>query len=114
MTQDDLYWQPDQRETLDQVAHRIQAFLDWLVQQPHEHVVVVTHGVFLEQLWRMYSPAVLQLPPLNGSSRQKFRRVHNLDVFQSECVSQYVSSGSTDHGRRQQFVKMQNSCRLTK
>ena len=43
---DDLF-KSDQRETHDQVAHRAYTFLEWLVDQPQDHVAIASHSAWL-------------------------------------------------------------------
>jgi broad specificity phosphatase PhoE len=88
MTERDERWKPDKRETWDDVGRRIDHFLAWLVRRSEENVVVVSHGVWIEYLFRLKDPQVLQ----NGE-----RRVCNLDAFACQCIS-----------RDGRFVRLQN------
>jgi broad specificity phosphatase PhoE len=78
MTEQDEQWKPDQRETWDDILRRIDLFLDWLVLRREDNVVVVSHGVWIEHLFRTKYPELLH---------HGHRRVHNLDAFACECVS---------------------------
>lgn len=71
MTENDDAWSTDHRESWSDIQTRVDAFLQWLVQRPESVVAVVTHGVWMETLFRSHAPAVLQ----NGT------RVHNCDVY---------------------------------
>jgi broad specificity phosphatase PhoE len=89
MTEDDELWKPDQRETLEGVHERIHEFMEWLVQQPQSHVVVVTHGVFMECCLEYLCQGCLE-----------GKRVYNCDAYASECQSShgtFVSLHSVRH-----------------
>jgi Histidine phosphatase superfamily (branch 1) len=89
MTEDDELWKPDQRETLEMVHERILDFMAWLVQQPQNHVVVVTHGVFMECCLEYLCQGCLE-----------GKRVYNCDAYASECQSShgaFVSLHSVRH-----------------
>ena len=49
-TEEDVWHNPLQRETVRGVAERCEVFLDVLRETPHTHILVVSHGVFLEEL----------------------------------------------------------------
>jgi broad specificity phosphatase PhoE len=89
MTEEDEQWKADQRETWDDILRRIDHFLDWLVLRREENVVVVSHGVWIEHLFRTKCPELLH----NGQ-----RRVHNLDAFACECVSLDGKFQRLEHG----------------
>ena len=78
MTELDEAWREDVRETLKQLRLRISHFLGLLVSHSETNVVVVTHGVWLEQCFALYCPQVLD----HGR-----RRVYNCDMFTVDCVS---------------------------
>lgn len=78
MTEYDEAWHEDIRETLNELRHRISLFLKLLVSRPEANIVVVTHGVWLEQCFALYCPQVLE----HGR-----RRVYNCDMFAVDCVS---------------------------
>ena len=78
MTELDEAWREDVRETLKQLRLRISHFLGLLVSHSETNVVVVTHGVWLEQCFALYCPQVLD----HGR-----RRVYNCDMFAVDCVS---------------------------
>ena len=79
MREFDEAWQKDTRETISELNFRISLFLQLLVGRSETNVVVVTHGVWLEECLRIYCPRVLD----NGR-----RRVFNCDMFALDCVSQ--------------------------
>ena len=72
ITEDDTDWRSDRREDIDDVARRVTSFLHWLVLQPHENVLIVTHGVWMEVCFRLLCPAAID----NGR-----KRVYNCDVY---------------------------------
>ncbi len=78
MTEFDEAWREDIRETLNELRLRISHFLELLVSRSETNIVVVTHGVWLEQCFRVYCPQVLD----HGR-----RRVYNCDMFAVDCVS---------------------------
>jgi len=78
MTEMDETWQKDTRETLNDLRLRISRFLRLLVGRPETNVVVVTHGVWLEEFFRLHCPEVLD----HGR-----KRVYNCDMFAFDCVS---------------------------
>lgn len=78
MPEEDECWSPVERETLHDIGRRVNEFLDWLVKRPETHVVVVSHGVWLECCFHAHSPETLQ----NGD------RVYNCDLFAAECLSE--------------------------
>jgi broad specificity phosphatase PhoE len=79
MKEFDEAWQKETRETLSELGLRISLFLEFLVGRSETNVVVVTHGVWLEECFRLHCPKVLD----NGK-----RRVYNCDMFVFDCVSQ--------------------------
>jgi len=79
MQEFDVAWKKESRETIDQLRVRIALFLEFLVSRLETNVVVVTHGVWLEECFRVYCPNVLD----HGR-----RRVYNCDMFAFDCVSQ--------------------------
>ncbi len=109
MTEEDEDWKPDQRETFINLHQRIDNFLLWLswsriVQifsekgsspedddhklqedmhqklMKRQYLLVVTHGVWMECLFRKYYPQIL-----NGG-----RRVHNCHMFSVDLVCSWV------------------------
>ena len=74
----DEAWQEERRETISELGLRISLFLEFLVSRSENNIVVVTHGVWLEECFRLYCPSVLD----NGR-----RRVYNCDMFALDCVS---------------------------
>ena len=71
ITENDTDWQPHTRETWKDVSKRVHNFFMWLLQQPHNNIAVVTHGVWMECALLNYCPEVLQCG----------KRVHNCDVY---------------------------------
>jgi broad specificity phosphatase PhoE len=78
MTEADELWHPRQRETMHHMANRITTFMNTLVQQSASNIVVVSHGVWIETLFAMLAPEVLD----HGK-----KRVHNCDMFEAKVVS---------------------------
>mmetsp|Transcript_34751 Transcript_34751/g.83093 ORF Transcript_34751/g.83093 Transcript_34751/m.83093 type:complete len:273 (-) Transcript_34751:106-924(-) len=72
ITEDDTDWRPDRREDIDDVARRVNSFLQWLVMQPHENVLIVTHGVWMEVCFRLLCPEAIDFGR---------KRVYNCDVY---------------------------------
>ena len=89
MKEFDDAWQQERRETLSELGLRISQFLELLVGRSESNIVVVTHGVWLEECFRLYCPYVLN----NGR-----RRVFNCDIFAFDCVSQ-----------NEKFVRLENA-----
>ena len=90
MTENDDAWKSDHRETWADIQTRIDRFLPWLVQRPESCIAVVSHGVWMETLFRVYNPHALT----NG------QRVHNCDVFACEVISRngtFVRLARTQH-----------------
>lgn len=69
MTERDEAWRPDDRETSSDVNRRVRRFMDWLVTQDAERVVVVSHGVWIECLLR------------NLGAFADGQRVYNTDAY---------------------------------
>jgi broad specificity phosphatase PhoE len=88
MTESDESWKEDQRESWESVEDRVQKFLRWLVQQPQDHVAVITHGVYMECLLESTCPGSLE-----------GRRVYNCDAYACECRSAYGLYVSIDNVR---------------
>jgi hypothetical protein len=57
---DDDLWHPEQRESLSDVNRRITSFFEWLATRPESTIAVVTHGVWMEECLRRYTPGVLK------------------------------------------------------
>lgn len=98
MTEEDHAWKPDWRERWVDIEIRVERFLSWLVARRESRIAVVTHGVWIETLFRKYLPIIL------GEGGNE-RRVHNCDVFVCEVVSRngaFVRIGPTQQiaGRR--------------
>jgi hypothetical protein len=79
MKEMDEAWKKDVRETISDLHLRISLFFTWLVGRSEKSIVVVTHGVWIEQCIRLYCPKALD----NGK-----RRVYNCDMIAMDCVSQ--------------------------
>ena len=78
MTESDDAWSPVRRETLMDIQHRINLFLQELSERPELNVVVVSHGVWIECCLHAQCPEAL------GHGKM---RVHNCNIFVGECVS---------------------------
>ena len=72
LTEDDVDWQPHIRETRDDVVRRIDDFFVWLMQQSHESICVVSHGVWIECALLKYCPRVLEFGR---------KRVYNCETY---------------------------------
>ena len=118
MTEEDEAWKPDRRETLDALGSRIDNFLRWLswhhLVQLHDilnisnnnanktnnannakqHLLVVSHGVWIEYLFHKYKPEILQ--PNGKKDSDERRRVHNCDLFCVELVCQWYHHDDCD------------------
>jgi broad specificity phosphatase PhoE len=88
MAEIDEAWSPVRRETLIDIQHRINVFLQELSERPERNIVVVSHGVWIECCLHAQCPEALD----HGK-----RRVHNCNIFVGECVS-----------RDGKFVRLQN------
>lgn len=77
MTESDDEWKEDQRENFADVHARVDAFLSWLVRRSESQIVVVTHGVWMESLYRIHASTALR----------DDQRVHNCDAFACEIIS---------------------------
>ena len=71
MSECDNLWSEHNREDFRSLQSRITEFVKDLSRMKEENIVVVTHGVWIETLIRMYCPQVL-----SGG-----RRVYNLNAF---------------------------------
>jgi broad specificity phosphatase PhoE len=76
-TEEDLDWQPHNRETRDDVLRRIDNFLAWVTLQPHKSCAVVTHGVWIECALLKYCPQELDFGK---------KRVYNCDCYYAHLV----------------------------
>ena len=72
ITEQDLAWSPNTRETYCDVKLRVHNFFSWLAHQPHNCIAVVTHGVWMECALMEFCPKVLE----DGR-----KRVYNCDVY---------------------------------
>lgn len=79
MREMDEAWKRDARETIRELHIRISYFFTWLVGRSEKSVVVVTHGVWIEQCIRLYCPKALD----DGK-----RRIYNCDMIAMDCISQ--------------------------
>jgi len=106
MTEDDLDWHPEYRETMDHLVQRVHDFLFWLISRhfhstyfPDEEnelmevtdpptcsVLLITHGVWMESCFMRYCPEVLDW----GS-----KRVHNCNLFRGDLVGMWQQDLST-------------------
>lgn len=90
MTEHDDDWKVDHRENFAEVDARVDRFLSWLVRRSEARVVVVTHGVWMESLFRVHCSTALS----------ENQRVHNCDAFACEIVSKdgvFLQIGRTQH-----------------
>lgn len=90
MTEHDDNWKEDRRENFSDVHARVDRFLAWLVQRPESQITVVTHGVWMESLFRVHCSTALR----------EDQRVHNCDAFACEIVSTdgvFQQIGRTQH-----------------
>lgn len=78
MTEEDVAWRADRRESWNELSRRVEQFVAWLVQQGGDNVVIVSHGVWIETLLRTYAPAALG----------RDQRVHNTDAFACHFISE--------------------------
>jgi broad specificity phosphatase PhoE len=92
MTETDEKWSPTCREGYDELGYRIETFLKWIVQRPEENIMVVSHGVWIENFLRRHQPNFL------GD-----RRVYNLDAFGMQCVSQKTT---------REFLRLENASKI--
>ena len=92
MPEKDERWSPTSREGWDELGSRIDAFLQWIVQRREENIMVVSHGVWIEDLLRRHQPNFL------GD-----RRVYNLDAFAMQCMSQKST---------RRFLRLQNVTKI--
>lgn len=112
MSELDNCWKKDSRESWDDVGHRVTAFLAWLaatVAVPgclYDAIVVVSHGVWIEALLHLYSPAAASAAaatptndPQPQRQQQQRHRVYNTDAYGCECV---VSTAD------QRFLRLQD------
>jgi broad specificity phosphatase PhoE len=53
-TEEDVLWQPDTRETHDQIRARGAEFVRWLLRRPERRLAVVSHSSFLFFLLQNY------------------------------------------------------------
>jgi len=72
LTEHDIDWKHDTRETRQDVSERVRNFFVWLLQQPHDNVAIVTHGVWMECALLDYCPEVLEFGR---------KRVYNCEVY---------------------------------
>ena len=87
LTEHDNDWQPNTRETRQDVSRRIHTFFRWLLQQPHNNIAIVTHGVWAECALLNYCPKVLQ----HGE-----KRVYNCDVYQGILAGSLGDKNESD------------------
>jgi len=112
MKENDNDWKVDVRETINELRNRIFVFLNnLLVQRNETSIVVVTHGVWMEECFRMYSPEVL-LVSSRGINRST-RRVYNCDMIAVDCVSSLLSSSSSQNTSsgddERKFLRFENA-----
>jgi hypothetical protein len=69
--------------------------------------VVVSHGVWLETLLRLYAPEYWNASNVLAATNGYPKRVYNTDAYQCEVVSR-VNSSSRNDGAGGTFVRIQN------
>jgi len=92
LTEHDTDWQPNTRETHQDVSRRIHNFFTWLMQQPHDNTAIVTHGVWMECALLDYFPEVLEFGK---------KRVYNCEVYSGKLslvVGSLVVDGNNGDG----------------
>mmetsp|Transcript_7184 Transcript_7184/g.10292 ORF Transcript_7184/g.10292 Transcript_7184/m.10292 type:complete len:325 (-) Transcript_7184:261-1235(-) len=75
MKEDDVEWNPNERETVAALNRRIDQFMYWLACRdlgPSPHVLIASHGVWIECCLLRYFPQVLDMGR---------KRVNNCDLF---------------------------------
>lgn len=87
LTENDDEWQPDVRETRQDVVQRVHEFFSWLLKQPHDNVAIVSHGVWIECALLHYCPDVLEFGR---------KRVYNCEVYRGELGLVHSSSENHD------------------
>lgn len=90
MSEYDNDWSPTSRENWDEIRIRLDRFLAWLVTVPQNNIVVVSHGVSIEYLFRTYLPNLLE----------NERRVYNADAFACQCISTHGVFGRLQNGKQ--------------
>lgn len=73
----DEAWQLIERESVQDVVHRVNRFLEWLVLRTETNIVVVSHGVWMECCFYAHCRTALS----SGD------RVGNADLFSAQCIS---------------------------
>jgi broad specificity phosphatase PhoE len=86
MTEEDECWKPNRRESLHDIEERIDYFLFWLSKNHKQCIgypegsspklLIVSHGVWMECLFRKYFPSVLE-----GG-----KRVYNCDIYKADVT----------------------------
>ncbi|KAK8552102.1 hypothetical protein V6N12_040717 [Hibiscus sabdariffa] len=75
--EDEIFWNPNERETLEAVKFRATKFLNWLWERKEEEIAVVSHGVFLQQ-------AMIQLIENNNRYTLSLRG-HPINLDRNNC-----------------------------
>lgn len=120
MTEEDEAWKPDIRETIHDLNKRIDGFLMWLSwnqllhsisysnngqkkdmkdhqeQKQQQNLLVVTHGVWMECLFRKLKPEILE-------HDGKKRRVHNCDLYRLDLVCCWEKKMDQKEGENNQW-----------
>ena len=88
MPEEDIFWEKDKRETFDDVKIRVDSFFRWLsmMRQNNNHILVVSHGVWIECLLLHYFPSVLEMG---------MKRVYNCDIYCVEMRKNQLVDGLT-------------------
>lgn len=103
ITEEDECWRSNHRETLYDLDERIDYFLFWLSKNQKQylgcpegspsHLLIVSHGVWMECLFRKYFPSVLE-----GGTR-----VYNCDIYKVDV------SGLWSGGMNKNFTYMKST-----
>ncbi|KAK8552105.1 hypothetical protein V6N13_120529 [Hibiscus sabdariffa] len=48
--EEDSMWNPDVRESEEEMAARMVLFMEWLWTRPEQHIVIVSHGIILQHI----------------------------------------------------------------
>ncbi|KAH1065455.1 hypothetical protein J1N35_030442 [Gossypium stocksii] len=51
--EDDSMWNPDIREPEEEIAARMVLFMNWLWTRPEQEIVIVSHGIILQQILKV-------------------------------------------------------------
>lgn len=96
MPNEDEAWKLTERESIPDVVHRVNQFLQWLICRAETNIVVVSHGVWIECCFHIHCPQALQ-QQVHGAPPD---RVRNGDLFAGECVSMHGQFQRLENVRR--------------